>query len=200
MRTETVTYKIYKYNELSDVAKAKAFEWFESVRADENYIFTEDCEYDLKPLFPNSELQVQYSLCYSQGDGLNIFGNLYLPDIIEQVNDKLTEKELAFFKDVFKNYSAWFNMPRNNPYCYCICDRHDYTSDVACDMECDGDSRCFDQAFTKLNKYIQEYFTDLCKQYEEQGYEFFYPEDDTEFIELCEANEWEFYEDGRFYY
>lgn len=200
MRTETVTYKIYKYNELSDVAKAKAFEWFESVRADENYIFTEDCEYDLKPLFPNSELQVQYSLCYSQGDGLNIFGNLYLPDIIEQVNDKLTEKELAFFKDVFKNYSAWFNMPRNNPYCYCICDRHDYTGYVACDMECDGDSRCFDQAFTRLNKYIQEYFTDLCKQYEEQGYEFFYPEDDTEFIELCEANEWEFYEDGTFYY
>lgn len=103
-------------------------------------------------------------------------------------------------KDMIKNYSAWFNMPRNNPYCYCICDRHDYTGDVACDMECDGDSRCFDQAFTKLNKYIQEYFTDLCKQYEEQGYEFFYPEDDTEFIELCEANEWEFYEDGTFYY
>lgn len=200
MRTETVTYKIYKYNELSDVAKAKAFEWFESVRDDKNYIFTEDCEYGLKLLFPNSELQVQYSLCYSQGDGLNIFGNLYLPDIIEQVNDKLTEKELAFFKDVFKNYSAWFSMPRNNPYCYCICDRHDYTGDVACDMECDGDSRCFDQAFTKLNKYIQEYFTDLCKQYEEQGYEFFYPEDDTEFIELCEDNEWEFYEDGTFYY
>lgn len=199
MRTETVTYKIYKYNELSDDAKTKAFEWFKSVRADENYIFTEDCEYDLKSLFPNSKLRVQYSLSYSQGDGLNIFGNLYLPDIIEQVKDKLTEKELAFFKDIFKDYSAWFNMPRNNSYCYCICDGYDYTGDIAGDMECDGDSRCFDQAFTKLNKYTQEYFTDLCKQYEEQGYDFFYPEDDTEFIEMCEANEWEFYEDGTFY-
>lgn len=199
MRTETVTYKIYKYNELSDDAKTKAFKWFESVRADENCIFTEDCEYDLKSLFPNSKLRVQYSLSYSQGDGLNIFGNLYLPDIIEQVKDKLTEKELAFFKDIFKDYSAWFNMPRNNSYCYCICDGYDYTGDIAGDMECDGDSRCFDQAFTKLNKYTQEYFTDLCKQYEEQGYEFFYPEDDTEFIEMCEANEWEFYEDGTFY-
>lgn len=52
MRTETVTYKIYKYSELSDDAKAKAFEWFKSVRADENYIFTEDCEDSLKLRFP----------------------------------------------------------------------------------------------------------------------------------------------------
>lgn len=218
MRTETVTYKIYKYNELSDDAKAKAFEWFKSVRGDENYVFTEDCEYDLKPLFPNSKLQVQYDLGYSQCDGLNIFGNLYLPDVLPYIKDKFTEEEFSYIGHIVNEYGTgdgcWFNdqyvkMQRNTRSAFCIAGHNDYVADMRYRIEHETevaeknerklDMTINDELINKFNMYVCEYFTNLCRQYEKQGYEFFYPEDDTEFIELCEANEWEFYEDGTFY-
>lgn len=218
MRTETVTYKIYKYSELSDDAKAKAFEWFKSVRADENYIFTEDCEDSLKLRFPNSELQVQYSLSYSQGDGLNIFGNLYLPDVLPYIKDKFTEEEFSYIKHIVNEYGTgegcWFGdqyvkMQRNTRYAYCIAACNEYVAamrdNIVCEIEIAEESErkpdaiINDELINRLNMYVVEYFFNLCKEYEEWGYEFFYPEDDTEFIELCEANDWEFYENGAFY-
>lgn len=218
MRTETVTYKIYKYNELSDDAKAKAFEWFESVRADENYIFTDDCEYSLRLRFPNSELQVQYSLSYSQGDGLNIFGNLYLPDVLPYIKDKFTEEEFSYIRHIVSEYGTgdgcwlydqYVKMQRNTHYAFCIAEHNDYVADIRYRIEHETEvaeknerklgMTINDELINKFDMYVCEYFTDLCKEYEEQGYEFFYPKDDTEFIELCEANEWEFYEDGTFY-
>ena len=218
MRTKTVTYKIYKYNELSDDAKAKAFEWFERVRADEYYIFTEDCEYDLKQLFPNSKLQVEYSLSYSQGDGLNIFGDLYLPDVLPYIKDKFTAEEFSYIEHIVNEYGtgdgSWFgdqyiNMQQNNHYAYCIAERNDYAAtmydriayeiEIAEEYDRKPDVIINDELIDKFDKCVGEYFAGLCKQYEEWGYDFFYPEDDTEFAEDCEANGWEFFEDGTFY-
>ena len=218
MRTETVTYKIYKYNELSDDAKAKAFEWLKSVRVYENYAFTEDCEYDLKLLFPNSKLQVQYSLNHSQGDGLNIFNKLYLPDVLPHIKDKFTEEEFSYIEHIVNEYGAgdgcWVDdqyvlMQQNIHYASCIAGNNDYVADMRYRIEHETevaeknerklDMTINDELINKFDMYVCEYFTDLCKQYEKQGYEFFYPEDDTGVIELCEANGWEFYEDGRFY-
>lgn len=182
MRTETVTYKIYKYSELSDDAKAKAFEWFESVRDDKNYIFTEDCEDSLKLRFPNSELQVQYSLSYSQGDGLNIFGNLYLPDVLPYIKDNFTEEEFSYIKHIVNEYGTgdgcWFGdqyvkMQRNTRYAYCIAACNEYVDDmryrieheieVAEKNERKPDTTINDLLINKLNMYVGEYFIDLCK-------------------------------------
>ena len=182
MRTETVTYKIYKYNELSDHAKAKAFEWFESVRADENYIFTEDCEDSLKLRFPNSELQVQYSLSYSQGDGLNIFGNLYLPDVLPYIKDNFTEEEFSYIKHIVNEYGTgdgcWFGdqyvkMQRNTRYAYCIAACNEYVTamrdNIVCEIEIAEESErkpdaiINDELINRLNMYVVEYFFNLCK-------------------------------------
>lgn len=137
MRTETVTYKIYKYSELSDDAKAKAFEWF-----------------------------------YGTGD-------------------------------------QYVTMQRNTHYAYCIAACNDYVTamrdNIVCEIEIAEESErkpdtiINDKLINRLNMYVVEYFINLCEEHEEWGYDFFYPEDDAEFIELCEANDWEFYEDGTFY-
>ena len=39
----------------------------------------------------------------------------------------------------------------------------------------------------------------LCSDYEKYGYDFFYNVDDEVIEETCEANEWEFLEDGTFF-
>ena len=39
-------------------------------------------------LFPNSNLKVEYSLNYCQGDGLNIYGELNIKDILKYLDFK----------------------------------------------------------------------------------------------------------------
>ena len=86
MRTATVEYKVYTFAELSESAKEKVRQWY--LEGQEPYIFSEDCEMWLSERFRNSELKVQYSLGYCQGDGLNIYGTLNLYDMYEQIQEK----------------------------------------------------------------------------------------------------------------
>ena len=51
----------------------------------------------------------------------------------------------------------------------------------------------------KMEKLVAKMFVELSKQYEEYGYKFFYEVEEEEMKEICEANGWEFLEDGSFY-
>lgn len=202
VRTEFVPVNVYEFAELSEDAKRNVREWWSEYRGDVSWLswqFSDWCNEDLKAMFPNSDLKVEYSLSYSQGDGLNIYGCLCLTDVIEHIKDKFTKDELAYFDKVFADYNDNFNMPSNR-YCYCICDSHDYIEDIVSDMECDGDDNINHSAFNKLNDSIREYLTDYCKTWKQQGYEFFYPDieldGDGYLISDCECNGWEFLEDG----
>lgn len=203
VRTETFEVNVYTFTELSEGAKQTVREWWEKQRGDVSWEFSDWCNDDLKNMFFHSDLKVEYSLNYCQGDGLNVYGSLCLSDVVEHIKDKFTEDELAYFDKVFADYGDKFNMPSNNHYCYCICDRHDYIEDVVYDMECDGNDDINHDALNKLNENIQDYLTGYCKAWEQQGYEFFYPdiESDNDYylISDCECNDWEFLEDGTLY-
>lgn len=114
MRTETKIIKIYKYNELSDKAK-------ERVRADylsdlrEMNFFYDDIINQLKNDFPNSKLDIQYSLSYCQGDGANIYGKLNLCDILPYMGS-LTEKERKTIK--FYSGKIYFEIEFSENYYY----------------------------------------------------------------------------------
>lgn len=200
VRTEVVPVNIYEFNELSEDAKQTVREWWSDQRGDVSYEFSDWCNEDLKAMFPNSDLKVEYSLGYSQGDGLNIYGSLRLTDVIELIKDNFTKDELAYFDKVFADYGDNFNMPSNNCYCYCICDRHNYIEDIILDMECDGNDDINIAALNKLNDSIKCCLTDYCEICEKQGYEFFYPDiesdNDEYLVSDCECNGWEFLEDG----
>lgn len=67
--------KVFTFPELNGEAKEKAKEWYLN---DEtlSWELTDSYESDLSCIFPNSDLKVQWSLSYCQGDGVNIYGSV----------------------------------------------------------------------------------------------------------------------------
>lgn len=104
MRTVTKSYNIYSFSELSLEAKEKVREWY--LEGQEAFIFTENCEWRLSEFFPKSDLKVQYSLSYCQGDGFNIYGTIRLDEIFEKIQDHFSEKEIRFFKWAFREFDS----------------------------------------------------------------------------------------------
>lgn len=195
MFTVQRTYKVFSFSELSEIAKDKVRQWYldDDLRTD---IFTEDCLYRLGELFPNSDLKVEYSLGYCQGDGLNIYGDLRLDDVMEHIKDNFTEKELRFFNWVFREIADEYTMPANDWYHYCICDRHYYLEDVVWECENNYYRNIPYDLIERFEGLIQDYMSELCGQLEQDGYKWFYEPDDDEIEDCCEANEWYFDEDG----
>ena len=192
-KTITRTYEVYEYKELNAEAKEKVREWY--LNGQEAYIFTDMCKEDLKNVFPNSELEVEYSLSYCQDDGFNIYGIIYLDEVLEKIADKFTAKELKFFEWVFNRYGSTFKMESNRHYCY----YNDFSEDILSDMEYEHMRGIPTATLEKFSKLVGEYLDDLCRGYEKWGYEYFYEISDEDLSEACEVNQWTFTEDGKFF-
>lgn len=206
MRTETVEYRVYKYNELSDEAKEKVKEWY--LKGQEPFIFTEIVKEDLNCLFGKNNLDVQYSLNYCQGDGLNIYGEIDAGTIFEcldkhnggtqfeEFENVLTNKEKRTILHYAKECSP-IKLPINNHYCYSLADYIDIVEDWGYQLEYYSEySNINLEALKKFEKLVRNIFHKLCKHYEEWGYDYFYEISDEELEEMCEDNEYEFLEDG----
>lgn len=212
MRTETVTIPehtvtttYYEYNDLNDDAKENVKEWYlYTYRWAED--FSEDVKQDLENLFGKNDLRVEYSLSYSQGDGLNVYGKIDAKAIFdcldkhnggtqfEKYENALTDAE----KRTILEYQKWchlIELPMNGRYCYCMADMIDLASEWEWDLSVIVEN-IDTSLLNKFESLVIDMFTDLCKTYEEWGYEFFYKISDEEMCENCEANEWEFDEDG----
>lgn len=205
MKTVAVEYNIYKYNELSEKAKEKVKEWY--LQGQEAFIFTDDCKQDLYNLFGKNDLDVQYSLSYCQGDGFNIYGKIDAESIfnclekhnggtqLERFEDMLTDKE----KRTILHYAEEcgdIELPMNNHYCYSLTDYIDIVEEWAWRLEYADYSNINMDALKKFEKLVRGIFNTLCRCYEKWGYEFFYEISDEDLEEVCEANEWDFFEDG----
>ena len=200
MEIITRNYTVYDYSELSAEAKEVVKEWY----IDDDFrteIFSEDINNMLSYDFKRSKLEVQYSLSYCQGDGLNIYGELNLLDMIDKISfDDFTEKEKRFILWAVTNYNQDIKLPYNHPYCYCIARQADFSAYIEYDME---DDKIRDINYIALEKFEAaciEYFENLCSEYAEAGYKYFYEPDETEICEACEANDWKFTADGKFFY
>ena len=199
MREETKTVKIYNYSELSEKAKEKVKQMFLDRKPEYSYIFTEDCEEDLKSLFPNSNLKIEYSLNYCQGDGFNIYGDLDIEDILEYLDFKDDEKEKI--KNICVD-SDYIVLRRNTSrYSYSVKFSED-AEDVINNLNSDYDN--LSENNRKLLKHFIEkslnYTEKLDKYFEKAGYNFFYETNEEEVKEGCEDNGYEFTEDGELYF
>lgn len=206
MRIKTVEYKVYNYGELTDKAKEKVKQWY--LNGQEPFIFTEDCEEDLYNLFGGNELSVQYSLGYCQGDGFNIYGKINAKNIfkclennnggiqLKKYENILTDKE----KKIILNYQSEcdnIELPINNRYCYCIAEYADIAENWEYQLKnYSGYTNINKEVLKKFESMVHGIFTTLCNGYEKQGYEYFYEIDEEDLEEWCEANEYEFLEDG----
>ena len=203
MRTATVKYNVYKYNELSESAKETVKQWY--LDGQESFIFTEDCKEDLYNLFGKNNLDVQYSLASCQGDGFNIYGKINAESIFNCLENHNGGTQLARFENVltekekrtilaYAEECGEIELPMNRHYCYSLADYIDISEDWEYKLV---DYRNLNtEVLNKFEKIVRDIFRELCRSYEKQGYEFFYEISDEDLEEMCEANGYEFLEDG----
>ena len=206
MRTATVSYDVYKFNELSEQAKEKVKQWY--LEGQEPYIFSDNCKEDLYNLFGKNDLDVQYSLNSCQGDGFNIYGKIDAESIFEclekhnggtqlaKFENVLTEKEKKTILHYAKECGA-IELPMNRHYCYSLADYIDVAEDWEYKLEYySGYSNINTETLKKFEELVRDIFGELCHSYEKWGYEYFYEIEEEDLEEICEASGYEFLEDG----
>lgn len=135
--------KAYTFPELTGEAKEKAKEWYLN---DEtlSWELTNNYESDLSCIFPNSDLKVQWSLSYCQGDGVNIYGSVNMEDIFvlsqnapayNWIDGYLTEKEIRTLRFYMSEYKNEVKIPVNRRYSYCMADSIDFAEDFRYELE-----------------------------------------------------------------
>lgn len=202
MRTATIEYKVYKYNELTDSAKKKVRQWY--LEGQEPSIFTDICKEDLYNLFGKNNLRVQYSLNYCQGDGFNIYGEIDAESILrclenhnggtqlKEFEDVLTEKEKRTILH-YANECTAIKLPYNNHYCYSLADYIDIADDWGYDLEVYSKYKNINvKVLKKFEKLVRDIFSELCYSFKKYGYEYFYEVTDEDLEEICEMNGYEF--------
>lgn len=190
-------YALYTFSELSEEAKEKVRDWYiydSCFREAE--IFTEDCIYRLEELFPNSDLKVAYSLNYCQGDGLTIYGNIHLPDLFEHIKEHFTEKEKKFMQHIFKEWCDNYEIKLDHRCPFLSKSDFEPNCDIEWELENYWYRAIRYDVLEKFTKYGFEYLSDLCGEFEECGYKFFYEPTDEEIADDLDANDFEFLEDG----
>lgn len=198
MKVFTFTKSGYKYNELTSEAKEKVKNDYLNapVLAD---FFTEDIMQELSSLFPNSALKVNYSFCYCQGDGLNIYGTLNIYDFISVW--EATEKEKRTISYYIDNSDNKYTFDENDHYSYSckFIDKKYIDDDIAEFINYLEDQRIRDINKDLIKRFFNDmidYFQELDAKWEKAGYKYFYEIDDESIIEWAEANNYYFDEAG----
>ena len=198
MKQIVKTYEVYTYDELNEEAKERVKEWY--LESQDPDLFTDIVMEDLKILFPHSELKIQYSLNSCQGDGFNIYGSVDLKDVLNYRKDYFTGKEKRTLKFYFCNYDCKIDLNENRRYSYCICDDADVAEPIIDELEKWSVRDINKKLIYKLENAVKHIFTELCNQYEKEGYSYFYDIDDETLSEICDDNEYYFMKNGSFFY
>lgn len=203
MREIVTVTKIFDYEELSDMAKIVAKENVgnDLIETRNTYEFTEIIENNLYDTFKNSDLKIQYSLSYCQGDGFNTYGKVDLEDFFKALrNTKNFKNSFTYKQELYllelKEYLN-LEIPYNNRYCYSVVDRMDIAGERSCELD------YYEQEYDmELLEYFEEvfkkFFNKINNYFEKLGYEFFYELGEDELIYNL-YYEYTFYEDGSIY-
>lgn len=196
------SYDVYTYDELSDEAKEKVKDWFLDIRReDDGDIFQDSCMDTLNEVFPNSDIKIEYSLSYSQGDGFNTYGTLSVDDLLNVDLSKYPFKDSNITplsdKDAIKAVCekadvTSIDLPENRRYGYSMADRIEVVPDY--DVELTDDETAL---LSELERFAQDVMGLLNSQFESSGYDYFYETTDEEVADWADANDYEFTEDGK---
>lgn len=198
MRTIIIEERVYSFSELSEKAKERAIQDFINTGIrDEDFYEWLECA--ARETFGN-DISVQMSLFSSQGDGINVYGNVDVEKILSDAKNLFTEKEYKAL--IWYNGQGYLDisLPYNRRYCYCMANRLDSGADIAEEIALNYDLRDINvSAIEKLRNLIVDTAEEFCREKEKDGYDFICEIPEEEFLEMAEANEWEFLEDGTLY-
>ena len=195
MEERTIT--VYEFNELGEQAQEKVIYWINSWL--DMDLFEEGVAEDLKELFPNSSLELQYSLSHSQGDGVNIYGDLWINDVLalEEIKNQFTEKQLARIQHYTEEFLYKVNLPYNRRYGYCTASSIDFAGELINELEMADYHNIDVELIEDFENAIKVQMMIVCSKFEKMGYEEIDYMHSKEFAaEMCEANEYKFLENG----
>lgn len=210
MKTITKEIKLYRYNELSKEAREKANEkYLEINRYEDDFEelvkgelkYSKDCGWI-------ENIKVVYDLGHSQGDYVNIIGSIYFEDLNNELKKRfckgLSNEELNFFKQFEKYSEICFREFYVGSNCVEINIQLSATPEEMYDLGLDNDFKFEDQEkyykiSPKIEKNIEEWNDEICKEYQELGYRYFYKADEDEIKEYYEDTEQLFLENGEMY-
>ena len=179
--------KLYRYDELCGGIR----DTFKSVYTEENIdLFQEDWEYDnFECRFLNSDLHTQLSWLCSQGDGVNIYGEVNLIDWL--ANWQANETDKLLMEMYIDNSFDSFFFDQNSRYTYSLKFKaldevkgtvDDFINDLPYEMQ-DADRDLITRFFTDLI----EYFIELEDKLEDELYEFIYNPNEDDIREFFEG-------------
>lgn len=171
MKTKTIN--LYEFDELSDEVKNKVVERF---REKNDYHFLEEnlneClselleKNNIKVI--NNDLNLRYSLGYSQGDGVSFIGTFKFKDLNFKINSSSSH--------------------------YC----HSKTTDIyLIDFDDDNDDDLSELVKENIKNEFEQIYYNICDEIEKNGYAYIEAEDDEKnIIENIKLNEYTFRKDG----
>ena len=164
--------------------------------------FYEDKKYFLAENYKRSNLEVIFSLSNCQGDGLNIEGKINLYDFAEKW--ETDEKSRRTIEHYIDNSFSEYTFESNNRYCYsCKFIDRKYIDDTIMefidDLKYNGIRGIKTDVIKAFFNDMIDHFEELDEEWEKAGYKYFYDAEESEIAECCEANNYEFLEDGTFY-
>jgi len=200
MRTETVTYKIYKFEELSDEVKAKVLDNNRDWHMDyEWWDYTVDYWKEILEVIGFCDAKIYFSGFSSQGDGACFDANLDIDKLVSTLA-YYGECDYKRFRDLrtlaIANEFGWVEASiRTTDHHY----NHAWTRTVEHSLYGMADTPILTRLEDILEE-IEELRLSLCREiYKSLEQEYTYLTSDEAITESLEANETEFYNDGTIY-
>ena len=195
----TITKNLYKFEELEDESKERAIKNYRE-RNDlyfEGEMLEEDMNYKLSE-YGYKNMEVNFSLTYSQGDGVAFYGTISGEDFeywLKIHKKEFTRYELKKIKD--ERPFIQINITRTSMgYHY----SHYNTMDVEVYVENYEDNEVLQRIQDKIYEIVDDEIRDISKELENQGYAYFEECQSDEYItEDLIINEFEFDEYGHIY-
>lgn len=191
----TVRTKVYSFDELSKEAQQVAIENYRNNNDDlELFQFNEDCITVIEEKgFVGIDLR--YSLSYSQGDGVCFSANdIKYPLLVSFFREILGENKEKTIETLIENSSFTLN-GYNKRSTFASKSDIDYTLQVGF-KDYPNCEKIIAQVLDKL----ENYYVDLCKELEKNGYKEIEWLDSDEYItETIKANDYEFLSNGKQY-
>ena len=199
-KIKTKEFEVFTYAELSDKAKEVVKQDYLEWNRDAD-IFKEEVEETILSEYGLNNLETAFSLGYSQGDGLCLYGEISFEELLgDKFKDiafkGFTNCEMKIFKRLYAEYAGRIDFKKNNHH-------YNFASTVNIDVDyyCNIPrlERLFDKVIEKLIDNVQEWYYDECRKFESAGYDWFYEASDEEVAEWADSNEYEFLSNGQIF-
>lgn len=200
MKTITKTIELYRYSELSEDARECVKQWY--LDGLDPGMFLDECTDWLKYKYGLFDMNVQFSLGYSQGDGLNIYGAVTFWELEEKImkDSTFTQKELKRLHFYYKQMYNNIRIPANPRYCYDYSNHIDFATEWIAELEYDRIRNIDEQLIYRFEDYLKQVFRSINAELEQHGYDFFYEISDSDLSDICDANDWYFTANGTYYF